>query len=239
MAMTANKNRQHIVKIIELLISKKAELRVQINGQKDPFTSRLIKMASTSVQPAESNTPAKRALLIMEKLSPAKGNNLIKSSPDIVVDSVLGDVLLRFRTRYWGISSDYPHFGMVVGFPETLEFDDLRKESRIIPSIPDFIYVQFDLKMATGIERSYELDVIDCSRHGLGLLVTEKDIEVLRILKTGDRINDVTFFASWTMIKVDATVKHKSKIETGEHKGLYILGIESGDIIENCKPPEK
>ena len=104
--------------------------------------------------------------------------------------------------------------------------------------MPDFISVEFSLGDESGKKRSYELDIVDCSKHGLGLLITDKDIELLRILKPGDKIRDITFFATWTMIQVDAVVKHRSKIESGKHKGQYVIGVESSQIIENCKPPD-
>jgi hypothetical protein len=126
-----------------------------------------------------------------------------------------------------------------LAFPDSLEIKEQRRDDRIIPQVPDFISVEFSLGNKSGKEQSYELDIVDCSRHGLGLLVTDKDIELLRMLKPGDKIKDITFFATWTMIQVDAVVKHRSKIESGEHKGQYVIGIESSEIIENCKPPDK
>ncbi len=70
------------------------------------------------------------------------------------------------------------------------------------------------------------------------MLITQRDFDLLKIVKEGDILQDMTFFATWTMIKVDGTVRHKSKIEEGEHKGCYVMGIQSQDIIESCRPKE-
>ena len=61
------------------------------------------------------------------------------------------------------------------------------------------------------------------------------------------RIKDITFYATWTFIQVDTTVRHIAKIKSKEswprgpgfpiqnepHKGLYIIGVESRGIIES------
>jgi hypothetical protein len=237
MDWSVNINKQQIGKIFELLILKKTEIRVRIKGQENPFRSKFIKLGSRAVE-SKSNTPEKQPVLIMEKVFPEQGNSLIESSPNVLIECVLGEVQLRFNSRYLGISSDYPYFGIVIEFPDSLEIKEQRRDDRIIPKMPDFISVEFSLGDESGKGRSYELDIVDCSRHGLGLLVTEKDIELLRMLKPGDKIKDITFYATWTMIQVDAVVKHRSKIESGKHKGQYVIGVESSDIIENCKPSD-
>jgi hypothetical protein len=233
----ANVNKQQISKIAELLILKKTEIKVRIKGEKNTFGSKFIKLGSRAVE-AHSNIPEKQSVLIMEKVFPEQGNRLFESSPDVLIECVLGEVQFRFNSRYLGISSDYPYFGIIIEFPDTLEIKEQRRDDRIIQKVPDFISVEFSLGDESGKERPYQLDIVDCSRHGLGLLVTDKDIELLRMLKPGDKIKGIIFYATWTMIQVDAVVKHRSKIESGEHKGQYVIGIESSEIIENCKPPD-
>jgi hypothetical protein len=80
--------------------------------------------------------------------------------------------------------------------------------------------------------------VVDCSRKGLGLLITKKDFDLLSGLKVGDTITNMVFFAKWTMITVNGTVKHLTKLDQGRYSGCYSLGIESQEIIESCKPHE-
>jgi hypothetical protein len=237
MAWFVNVNKQQIAKIIELLILKKTEINVRLKGEKKPFRSTFVKLGSKSAanySKASENQP----VLIMEKVFPEQGNRIIESALNILIECILGEVQFRFNSRYLGISSDYPYFGIVIEFPDSIEIKEQRRDDRVIPKMPDFISVEFSLGDESGKKRSYELDIVDCSKHGLGLLVTDKDIELLRILKPGDKIRDITFFATWTMIQVDAVVKHRSKIESGKHKGQYVIGVESSQIIENCNPPD-
>jgi len=233
------KNIQKISEILELMISEKIEIKIRIGGKKDTFKSRLINLSSGSSQSTISNASGNKAELIMEKLIPDEGNSLVQSSPDIMVECTLGSRFLSFDTRYCGISSTYPYFGIIVVLPESLKLKEMRREERTPLEMPELISVEFKLAGATGKERLYQLNVFDCTRHGLGLLVTDKEFELLHTLNQGDKIKDMTFYATWAIIKVDGTLKHMTKINSGQHKGRYILGVESSDIIENCKPPAK
>ena len=229
------KSRRKIAEIISLIISKEVEIKVRVKEDAAPFTSRLIHFFSPTGEALASSAVIKRAELIMQKLTPAEGNTLIQSSSDIVVECVFSHRSLRFNTRYIGISSEHPYFGIIVGFPESLEIQETRKEERTIFEVPDFISVEFKLGKAPG--KDYQVGVFDCSSHGLGLLITKKDIKLLRMLKPGDKIKGMTCYAARAMITVDTVVKHITKIEEGNFKGQYIIGIESSEIIESCRPP--
>ena len=171
----------------------------------------------------------------MQKLTPAQGNSLIQSSSDVMVECEFSQKILHFKTRYIGISTKQPYFGIIIGFPDSLDIQDTRKEERTVLTMPDFISIEFKLGEAPG--KDYQVGVIDCSSHGLGLLITEKDMELLQMLKPGDKIKDMTCYAARAMITVDAEIKHITKIEEGNFKGQYIMGIESSEIIESCRPP--
>ena len=82
----------------------------------------------------------------------------------------------------------------------------------------------------------YDLPVLNCSRHGLALLITQDDFELLHMLPKGKKVNRMTFYTGWAVIEVNGRVAHKIKIETGEHRGCYLIGIESDEVIEYCKP---
>ncbi len=116
--------------------------------------------------------------------------------------------------------------------PDVLsELEELQREERRLPSLPEFVYVEFNLGETLEEERTYRLNVVDYSRHGFGLLITDKDLELRRMLNPGDKIKDITFYATWTLIKVGATVRHITKIEEGQ----YIMGVESNEIIESSE----
>jgi len=229
------KSRRKILEIVNLIISKKVEIKVRIKEEATPFTSSLIHYSSPTGEDLNSSAAIERAQLIMQKLTPAQGNTLIQSSSEILVECEFNQKSLRFNTRYIGISTRQPHFGIIVGFPDSLDVQDTRKEDRTALAMPDFISIEFNLGKAPG--KDYQVGVIDCSSRGLGLLITRKDMELLQMLKKGDKIKGMTCYAARAMITVDAEVKHITKIEEGNFKGQYIIGIESSEIIESCRPP--
>jgi hypothetical protein len=229
------KSRRKILEIINLIISRELEIKVRIKEEADPFTSSLIHYTSPTGEDLNSSAAIERAELIMQKLTPAQGNTLIQSSSDVLIECELNQKSLRFNTHYIGISTRQPHFGIIVGFPYSLDVQDARKEERAVLAMPDFISIEFKLGKAPG--KNYQVGVIDCSSRGLGLLITRKDMELLQMLKKGDKIRDMTCYAARAMITVDAEVKHITKIEEGNFKGQYIIGIESSEIIESCRPP--
>ena len=228
------KNREKIVEILELLISKRVEISVRLDGQPEPFASKIMKL-STEGGVEDRGKLAKRVRLIAEKLVPEPGNGLIQSSQKVRVESRVGDRRLAFHTRFAGLSSNYPYFGIILDFPDSIVVDDARREERVTFTMPEFVYVEFTLKRESEKGRSYRLNVLNYSSRGLGLLVTDQNLALLDILSAGDRIPDMTFFAKWAIIKVDATVRHKTKIREGKFKGQYILGIQSAELLESCR----
>jgi hypothetical protein len=135
-----------------------------------------------------------------------------------------------------GLDELDPKAGLILSFPKSVEIKERRKEKRFSNDIPEMVSVEFKIEKGAGKPKSYELNVYDVSRHGLGILITEKDFELLNILEKGDEIKEITFYATAAIIKVQGTVRHKSKIREGKYAGSYILGLESPDIIEGWKP---
>jgi hypothetical protein len=126
----------------------------------------------------------------------------------------------------------------MMDFPELLRVKETRREKRIVVEVPEFVSVEFKPEGQDKNDKMYELKAVDYSKHGLGLLVTESNSELLEILKPGDKIQNMTFFALRTLIKVDAKVVHITKIQEGKDSGKYIIGLESEEIIESSKPPK-
>jgi len=121
---------------------------------------------------------------------------------------------------------------------DVIDNKEKRRWERFQYKLPESVYVEFQLGKTPNKGKVYDLKVMDYSRNGLGIVVTRKDSELLQMIDEGDKIKSITFCASWTMTKVDGTVRHKSKIEEGKYKDCYILGIESPDIIDSCEPIE-
>jgi hypothetical protein len=224
-------NKQKILQIINYLIFERAEIKISIKEEKFLFSSRLIKLNQEDPLSKTEETPQ----MIIDKLIPEKGNALIQSVPHVTVGFIIKGNICRCSLKYIGISG-FPCIGFIMSFPESIQIAEKRREERFAYETPEFISVEFRLGESVKRDKLYELNVFDYSHNGLGLLITQKDFDLLKLVHKGDKIEDITFFASWTVIKVSGAVRHITKIEDGKYKGCYILGIESPDIIESCKP---
>ena len=225
-------NREKIVKIMEELTSRKAEVKVYFNKEETGFTSRFLKIREVGESPGNEIIKD----MIFEKLIPERGNTLIQSYSEAIVEFVFAKTRCRCSVKFSGVSNTYPHFGIVLSLPEAIRIEEKRREERFVYEMPDFVSAEFRLGKASD-EKLYELAVMDCSRHGLGLIISKKDRDLLSLLNVGDRIEDISFYATWSMIKVSGTVKHITLLEEeGQYRGCHLLGIESPEIIENFRP---
>lgn len=231
MAFKRVENRQKIIKIIDHVITEKCEIQVIVRSKSTPFISRII----NSDQNYPSLAKGTRAIIIIEKLSPEKGNDLIQSSPKVTLKFVVLDQPCSCSVNYIGINSTPPHFGFMLGMPEVIELEEKRTEERVTYESPDFRLAEIRIAKGSKAEKKYELDVIDTSAHGLGMLIRDKNIDLLHEVKVGDVIKDISFYASNAMLKVDGTVRHVTRINEGKFKGGYYLGIESKYIITSVK----
>jgi len=223
---------QKIMGVIHQVISKRIEIRIRVTGEKTLFTSKIIKINDGGISSKIQTRPE----LIIAELFPEKGNFLIRSSPEVAVEFSINQNLCRCTVEYIGLRSTPPHGGLIMSFPESLEIEEKRGEDRVTYETPEFISAGFRLAHESKGDKFYHLNVLNCSKHGLALLVTQKDLDLLRTVHKGDRLDDITLLASWAMITVSGTVSHVTKIEEGKHKGYYLLGVDSRDIIEGCKP---
>ncbi|NIN00094.1 MAG: hypothetical protein GTO24_19080 [candidate division Zixibacteria bacterium] len=125
----------------------------------------------------------------------------------------------------------YPDFGLILEFPKSIEIQERRREERFTFEIPELVSAEVGLGNGSKKASVYDLNVINYSRHGLGLLVTRKDFDLLRLVNRGDVLPDITFFCESALVKVSGTVRHKTRIEDGKYRGCYIIGIESDELI--------
>ena len=222
------KDRRKIQEIFERMVSKKMELKVLIDEENVRFMSR-----ATRLNPEEISSLGSEPELIIEKLFPEIGNSLIQSSSQVTLEFSIKEHFCRGKARYVGVSNEYPYFGIMITLPQSLELArERRRERRHTYEMPDFVSVAFSIM---GKDKVYDLGVMDCSMHGLGILVTRKDFDLVRLVKPGDRIRDIVFYSENAMIKVDGVVRHLTKMSAGKYKNSYVMGIESPEVIENCK----
>ena len=130
----------------------------------------------------------------------------------------------------------YANNGMIMSPSGSFKIKEKRREARTNFEMPEFIAVEFKLGKGSRKEKTYDLNVLNRSVHGLALLITEKDFELVQALNCGDKLQNIMFFAPSAMIRVDGTVRHMTKLEEGQLKGCYILGLESDEITESAKP---
>jgi hypothetical protein len=222
------RERRKIQEILERLVSKNMELKILIDEENVRFMSRAIRL-----NPEEISSLGSEPELIIEKLFPEMGNTLIQSSSQLTLEFTIKEHFCRGKVKYVGVSNEYPYFGIMITLPQSLEIaQERRREKRHLYDIPDFVSVEFSIM---GKDKVYELGVMDCSMHGLGILVTKKDFELIRLVKPGDRIRDIVLYSENAMIKVDGVVRHMTKMSAGKYRGSYVMGIESPEVIESCK----
>ncbi|MBW1997572.1 MAG: PilZ domain-containing protein [Deltaproteobacteria bacterium] len=223
---------EKILRILDLVISEDEPVRVIISGENEKFSSRILQV---NYVPGNGDT-RKGGELIIDKLSPEHGNYLVQSKPEIRLQFAIHENLCRCATKFLGTSSDYPLVGLILGFPTFMEINERRRDERYVYEVPEMVSVEIPLRDEKERLRLYHLNVCDCSTHGLGVLVKKKDLGVLEYLSPGDQIKDMTFYAVSAKITVNGIVRHRTPIKRGRYRGCYILGIESQDIIESCKP---
>ncbi len=225
-------NNRIIVQLVNLLISNRIEIELRFKGAKNTFTSKVVKLQLED----SSSEIGKKLVLIIEKLSPPEGNTDIQAYSEVEVKFFINKKPCRCTLDYIGINNTSPHYGFMLSCPESVEIAEKRREERIPYETSEFITVEFRLGKKTKKDKLYDLNVLNRSNHGLGIIITQKDFDLLKILHEGDKLTDISFFSSWSIIKVDGIVRHITKIEEGEYQGCYHLGVESIEIIESGKP---
>jgi len=222
------RDRLKIQEIFERMVSKNMEFKILIDEENVRFMSRAIRL-----NPEEISSLGSEPELIIEKLFPEMGNSLIQSSSQLTLEFTIQEHFCRGKAKYIGVSNEYPYFGIMITLPSSLELaKERRREERHMYDMPDFVSVEFNI---VGKDKVYNLGVMDCSMHGLGILITKKDFDLVRLVKPGDRIRDIVLYSENAMIKVDGVVRHLSKMSSGKHKDSYVMGIESPEVIENCR----
>ncbi len=105
-----------------------------------------------------------------------------------------------------------------------------REKDRFSYEQPDLVSVKLRIVKGSEEDRVCVLNVVDSSRSGIALLIPPKDSDLLEFIEDGDKICDMSFFGIGAKIKEDGIVKHVTKIDEGEFKGYYILGVEAVDV---------
>jgi hypothetical protein len=228
------KNRERILLILEYLLSHGREIKVRIEGKEYEYSSKILEIMPGSHGMDIPKSVNKRTDLVVEKLVPEEGNTLIQQNPEIDLEFFINTYLCRCHAHYIGISNFYPCYGLIVSLPVLVELQEKRIEERIMLSYPEYICALLKVGLGDQKDQLYELNVLNCSSHGLGLLVTEKNFDLLHVINPGDKIPEIILFAESSLTHLDGTVRHKTKIKDGKYTGNYLLGIESNTILKDA-----
>jgi c-di-GMP-binding flagellar brake protein YcgR len=218
---------------MDFLISHKREIAVQIEGNRTIYTSRMI----TADYGDLFSRMDEESKLIIEKLTPDTGNALLRLSPKVTIQFLLGDKSCEFNAKYLGESTTDPHIGLIVSFPESVKMEERRSYERDTEKIPDFLYAILTLQKGAERTVTYELEIINRSADGVGILVTNNEFDLLEMVEEGDELQDMELYAPSAVVKVTGTVRHKTKLEGPKHKGSYVLGIKLDETLEELDLP--
>ena len=220
--------RKNLRELIDFLISRNRKITVQIEGNKALYNSKIVRADYGDA----FSKMSEESKLIIEKLDPDTGNALLKLSPNIAVHFLLEEISCQFDAKYLGESTEYPHIGLIVSFPDSVRIRERRSNDRSTEKIPDFLEAVLILPKGPEETVSYKLKVINRSANGVGILVTSKDFDLLELVKEGDELKDLELCATTAIVKVNGTVRHVTKFEGPKHEGSYIIGIKLDEALE-------
>ena len=118
------------------MISQKRDIAVHIDGNRTLYTSRIIS-ADYGDLPSKMREESK---LIREMLVPDMGNGLLRMSPKVEIQFLLGEKSSQLNSRYLGASTEYPHIGQILTFLESVKLADRRSYDRDSEKVPAFLY---------------------------------------------------------------------------------------------------
>ena len=229
MTMFIAKNRQTIWKVIDHLISRRQLITVRTEGYESSYTSRIIKASYMAEHSKHGNGPH----LILGGLAPKDGYAIVRPGRYLTLKFMARDVLCEFRTQCLTSPRNGTDPKITVSFPESMVLPERRKGRRGSSEMPELISAVLTPKKGFETEKNYDLPIVDYSTNGVGIFVSEEDSDLIEGAQKGDRLENITLFSLEAMIKVDGTVRHKSKRKRRGRQGVdsFILGIEFDETL--------
>lgn len=223
-------SKQKIIGTIEYLIARQTEITIKIEGHEQPFLSRIaeVNYGDTSSDNEGEST------LVMERLSPEEGNALLQSDSRMMALFSLRETSCRFNTRCLSVPGEETDEGLVVSFPESIDIREKRRRDRRGDEIPDFVSVVVKVKDESRKDKTYELEIFDCTAYGLGILVRDEYADFLDSIEVGDKLRDITLYGAYTIVKVKGTARHKTKRNV-EGEEIHVVGVEFEEPLKDFK----
>ncbi len=232
MPNVVTKNEERIKQTIDFLAANRRTITVKIEEEQPLFDSMILKVDRGD--PVSKAGTAGRVFI--EWLSPLKGNDLIQSARTVQVRFSLGKFNLAFTSYYVTKSIESPYLGHIITYPEALVIADRRKHDRHevdSKTAPLFAKAKIRMREGRSQEKVYDFGVFDVSENGVGVLVGKELFNWLERIEIGDRLQEVELYAPWTIVRVDGTVRHKSKMRRGKYSSCQLLGIELDEKLES------
>jgi len=232
MANFITKNGERIKQALDLLVLNRRPIIVKMEGEETLFDSVIVK-ADHGEPVSKAGTPGR---VIIQWLSPPKGNNLIQSAKTVQLRFLLGKYNLAFTSHYVTKCLETPYLGHIISYPESLVIADRRRHDRHerdSKRAPLFAKAKIRMRAGLSQEDVYDLGVFDVSENGVGILVGKELFNWLELIGIGDRLKGMELSAPWTIVRVDGTVRHKSKMRRGKYSGCHLLGIELDEKLEH------
>jgi hypothetical protein len=229
MTMFTTKDKQTIMRTIDFLISHRQRVAFQIEGQAGTYTSKLIKASYF----ADYSKYGDGLHLIIGDLPPEDGYTFIKPGRGLKVNFVTRNTTCGFRTICLDALFEGDDRKIIASFPKSVHLPERRRNHRGSSEIPEFISVVFSPQNGLKSGKNYDLAVVDYSTNGVGIFVGDKDSELIEGTRKGDKLKNITLFASEAIVKVDGTVRHKSKRKSSgrQNEDFFILGIEFDEAL--------
>ncbi len=229
MTMFTTKDKQTIWGTIDFLISHRQRVALRIEGQTGTYTSKIIKASYLAAYSKYGNGPH----LIIGELAPEDGYAFVKPGRELKVKFITRNTTCGFQTVCLGALIEGYDRKIIASFPKSVDLPERRRGHRGSSEMPEFVSVMFSHRNGLKSGKNYDLAVVDYSKNGVGVFVGEEDSELIEGTRKGDKIKDITLFASEAMVKVDGTVIHKSKRRRRgrQNEDFFILGIEFDEAL--------
>ena len=229
MTSLSTKSKKRIRDAIEFLNINRRPITVQIEGEETLFASKILK-----VEHGDHPASGMSERLAIQWL-PQKGKDLIQSTTPLRVRFSLGASECEFTSYYITESRESKYLGHMITYPEALVIADRRSSNRNAIGTeqpPLFVHAKLIMRRSGSQKESYDLQVFDVSEKGVGILVGQELSKLQERIGIGERL-ELELYAPWTMVRVDGTVRHKSRMREGEYSGYHLLGIELDEKLEH------
>jgi len=232
MSSPTTRNKRRIREAIDFLKSSRRAVEIKVDGQENPFTSKIITVDHGDVLAR----PGMGGTLLIETLCPETGNDLIEAKKSVTVSFSLGKYDCEFTSLFVRRSKISPYYGHIITYPECIRILNRRRHNRYergTSEAPLFLDARLNIRIGGDPGKEYDFKVFDVSEQGLGILVGADMQDFLQAVDIGYRIEELELLAAWMTIKVSGTVKHKSKIDEGKYSGHYLVGIQLDERLEH------